>query len=149
MRKLIVVVIATLVASVTAVAAIATPRGPIGQITFARFNPSVGDTAGVGREPRWHRRARRPGEHRRRGVPDLVARRNPHLDVGDFAGGGVTRLINPDTGTYSVVPSPDSSLFLPCWMWIAGGSRLLCETFSDDGSGNGLTSVRASPTEAG
>ena len=44
MRKLIAVVIVALVATMTAVAAVAKPRGTNGQITFARFNPSVGDT---------------------------------------------------------------------------------------------------------
>lgn len=144
MRKLIVVVIATLVASVTAVAAIATPRGPNGQITFARFNPSVGDTQvwvvnPDGTDEHVVQASTDAGE-----CPTWSPDGTRISTCGDFAGGGVTRLINPDTGTYSVVPSPDSSLFLPCWMWIAGGSRLLCETFSDDGSGNGLTSVRAS-----
>ena len=143
MRKLIVVVIVALVATMTAVAAVAKPRGTNGQITFARFNPSVGDTQvwvvnPDGTDEHLVQASTDAGE-----CPTWSPDGTRISTCGDVSG-GVTRLINPDDATYSVLPSPDSSLFLPCWMWTAGGSRLLCETFSDDGSGNGLTLVRAS-----
>ena len=44
MSKLFVIAVVTLLATVTAVTALATPRGINGEITFARFNPALGDT---------------------------------------------------------------------------------------------------------
>jgi TolB protein len=140
MRKSIVVVIVALLGAVMAVAAVAEPRGTNGQIAFSRFNPALGDTQV------WVVNPDGSNEHIVQSSSDTGE--CPHWSpdgtriatCGDSA--GVTRLINPDDGSFHVVPSPDPSLFLPCGWWIA--SRLVCETFSDDGSANGLTSIRAS-----
>lgn len=143
MRKLIVPVIVALIATVTAVVASATPRGTNGEIAFSRFNASLGDTQV------WVVNPDGSNEHLVQGSTDTgeCPTWSPNgtriATCGDMTG-GASRLINPDDGSFRVVPSPDPSLFTPCAWWINAGSRLICETFSDDGGQNGLHSLRSS-----
>jgi TolB protein len=144
MRKLVVFAIVALLATVATVAAVAKPGGPNGEIAFARFNPALGDTQV------WVVNPDGSNEHRVQGGTDAgeCPKWSPDgsriATCGD-ATGGATRLINPDDGSFDVVPAPDPSLFTPCAWWIAGGSRLVCETFGqDDPTLNGLYSIRSS-----
>ncbi len=120
----------------------ARPPGTNGQITFARFNSSLGDTQVYVVNP--------DGTHER-----LV--QSPS-DTGEcpkwFPDGahiatcgspvGLSRIINPDDGTFRDVGTQDPSLFNPCGWPSPDGTLLLCETFSEDGSQNGIHMVRSS-----
>jgi WD40 repeat protein len=57
---------------------------------------------------------------------------------------GLSRIINPDDGTYRDVGEQDPNLFNPCGYPSPDGTLLLCETFSEDGSQNGIHVVRSS-----
>jgi Tol biopolymer transport system component len=61
----------------------------------------------------------------------------------DLPGGG-SRIINTNDGTWRDVGGHDPGLFNPCGNPSWDGTRLLCETFSMDGSQNGVHSIRSS-----
>jgi Tol biopolymer transport system component len=127
-------------------AATAKPLGVNGQITFARFNPDLGDTQVYVVNP--------DGTHERRvqlppatgGCPTWFADGSHIATCGSFAlPYGGSRIINPDDGTYRDVGGLDPTLFNPCMGPSPDGSRLLCETFGlNDGSSNGIHTIRAS-----
>jgi Tol biopolymer transport system component len=120
----------------------ARPPGTNGQITFARFNPALGDTQVYVVNP--------DGTHER-----LV---QAPTDTGEcpkwFPDGahiatcgspvGLSRFISPDDGTFRDVGVQDPALFNPCGIPSPDGTLLLCETFSEDGSQNGIHMVRSS-----
>jgi Tol biopolymer transport system component len=135
------------IAAVAAFPAGASPRRTNGQITFARFNPTLGDTqiyvvnpdgsgqrlvqapTDTGECPRWS--------------PDGTG----IATCGDPSGvANSSRIYNPDDGSYRVVPNPDpANLFLPCPLWSRNGARLACEGFGlTDPSLNGMYSIRSS-----
>jgi dipeptidyl aminopeptidase/acylaminoacyl peptidase len=143
MRPLVTFMIGLLaIAAITASAA-ARPLGTNGQLTFARVNPALGDTqayvvnpdgtgerliqgpTAVGEVPRW--------------FPD-----GAHIAVCCDSPGGGSRIINPDDGTFRDVDGQFPGLFNPCGSPSPDGTLLLCETFSDDGSQNGIHTIRAS-----
>ena len=121
----------------------AAPRGQNGQITFARFNPLLGDSQvyvvnpdgtgqrlvqgpmAVGEFPRW--------------FPD-----GAHIATCCDLPGGGSRIINPDDGTFRDIDGQLPGLFNPCGIPSPDGRLLLCETFSDDGSQNGIHTIRSS-----
>jgi Tol biopolymer transport system component len=119
----------------------ASPPGKNGQITFARFNPALGDTQVWVVNP--------DGSHER-----LV--QGP-TDTGEcpawFPDGihiatcgspvGESRIINSVTGAFRDVGTQVPGLFNPCGLPSPDGTLLLCETFSDDGSQNGIHVVRS------
>jgi TolB protein len=120
----------------------AKPRRANGQIAFARGNPALGDSQVYVANP--------DGSHER-----LV--QGP-TDTGEcprwFSDGthiatcgspvGLSRIINADDGTFRDVGVPDPSLFNGCGTPSPDGTLLLCETFSDDGSQNGIHIIRSS-----
>jgi WD40-like Beta Propeller Repeat len=132
-------------AAVAALPAAARPPGTNGQITFARFNPALGDTqvyvvnpdstgqrlvqgpTDIGEGPRW--------------FPD-----GAHIATGGSPAlpGGGSRIINPDDGTFRDIGGQDPGLFNPCGIPSPDGTLLLCETFSADGSQNGIHTIRSS-----
>jgi Tol biopolymer transport system component len=130
---------------VAALSAVAKPPGRNGQITFARFNPALGDTqvyvvnpdgmherlvqasTDTGECPRWFP----DGAH-------VAICGSPALP------GGGSRIINPDDGTYRDIDGQDPTLFNPCGTPSPDGTLLLCETFSEDGSQNGIHTIRSS-----
>jgi Tol biopolymer transport system component len=142
-RPLSVLVSLVALAAVFALPAGASPRGMNGQITFARFNADLGDTqvyvvnpdgtgqrlvqapTDTGEGPRW--------------FPD-----GAHIATGGSSFGGVSTIINPDDGTFRIVPDQNPGLFNPCGSPSPDGTLLLCETFSDDGSQNGIHTIRSS-----
>ena len=130
-------------AAVFALPAGASPRGINGQIAFARFNPLLGDTqvyvvnpdgtgqrlvqgpTDTGEGPTW--------------FPD-----GAHIATGGSSFGGASTIINPDDGTFRIVPDLNQGLFNPCGIPSPDGALLLCETGSSDGSQNGIHTIRSS-----
>ena len=138
-------VCAIAVLAVSAGVASAAPRHANGELAFGLFNPLLGDTqvyvvnpdgtgqrlvqgpTDTGEDPMW--------------FPDGI-----HLATGgafDRPNGG-SRIIDTRDGTWRDVGGLDPSLFNPCGDPSPDGRLLLCETFSDDGSENGLHTVRSS-----
>ena len=145
-RFLLVAVVGVSLVGVVALPAAANRARTNGQIAFARFNPTLGDTqvyvvnpdgAGgarlvqaptdTGECPRWFP----DGGH-------IATCGSPALP------GGGSRIINPDDGTYRDIDGQDPTLFNPCGLPSPDGTLLLCETFSDDGSQNGIHTIRSS-----
>jgi Tol biopolymer transport system component len=144
--RLIALLALTLAAMMAALPAGAAPRQANGQLAYGLYNPLLDDTqvyvinpdgvgggrlvqgpAETGEEPRW--------------FPDGI-----HVATGgafDLPGGG-SRIINVDDGTARDVGGQDPTLFNPCGIPSPDGTRLLCETFSEDGSQNGIHMIRAS-----
>jgi len=142
-RGRFVALLAVTLAAAAAVSAAAAPRGTNGQITFARFNPDLGDTqvyvvnpdstgqrlvqgpTAVGEVPQW--------------FPD-----GGHIAACCDQPGGGSRIINPDDKTFRDIDGNYPGLFNPCGSPSPDGTLLLCETFSDDGSQNGIHTIRSS-----
>ena len=141
MRKLI--VCGLLVALAVGVgAAGAKPPSTNGQIAFARFNPALGDTQVYVVNP--------DGTHERlvQGATDTGECPRWFSDGAHIAicGSplGLSRIINPDDGTFRDVGEQDPNLFNACGFPSPDGRLLLCEVFSGDGSQNGIHVVRSS-----
>jgi len=131
------------VVAVTALPAGAHPHGANGQILFARWEPSLGDTVLYtvnpdGSDPK---QVRPEPLETPRWSPD-----GTRIATGGGIGGGATDIINPDDGRYRELAMPDPSvLFTPCNVWSPDGSRLACESFGQtDPSLNGIYSIRSS-----
>jgi len=143
-RAHFVALLAVAVAAMAALPAAARPPGTNGQITFARFNPTLGDTqvyvvnpdgsgqrlvqapTDTGECPTWFP----DGAHIATcGAPDRP---------------GGSRIINPDDGTFREIDGQYPGLFNPCTNPSPDGTLLLCETFSEDGSQNGIHTIRTS-----
>jgi Tol biopolymer transport system component len=129
---------------VFALPAAATPPGTNGQITFARFNPTIGDTQvyvvnpdGTGQ--RLVQAASDPGE-----CPAWFPDGAHIATCGTPDRSGGSRIINPDDGTFREIDGEYPGLFNPCMFPSPDGSLLLCETFSEDGSQNGIHTIRSS-----
>jgi Tol biopolymer transport system component len=133
-------------AAVFALPASARPRGVNGQIAFGRFNPLLQDQQvwvvnpdGVGGA----RRVQGPNDIGESPMwfPDGI-----HVATGGAPGlpGGGSRIINVDDGTWRDVGGQDPNLFNPCGNPSPDGRLLLCETFSEDGSQNGIHTIRSS-----
>jgi TolB protein len=141
MRKLIVCGVLVALA-VSAGVAGARPAGSNGQIAFARFNPALGDTQLYVINP--------DGTHERRvqGPTDTVECPKWFSDGAHIAACGspvgLSRIVNPDDGTFRDVGTQDPAVFNPCGIPSPDGKLLLCETFSDDGSQNGIHLIRSS-----
>jgi TolB protein len=132
-------------AAVFALPASARPRGANGQIAFGMFNPLLQDTqlAVINPDGTGQRLVQDPAlpADSPRWFSDGI-----HVATGgapDQPGGG-SRIINVDDGTWRDVGGQDPNLFNPCGTPSPDGSLLLCETFSNDGSQNGIHTIRAS-----
>ena len=116
-----------------------------GQITFARFNPTLGDTQVyvVNPDGTGERLVQAPTDTAEcpQWFPDgahIATCGSPALP------GGGSRIINPDDGTFRDIDGQYPGLFNPCGSASPDGTLLLCETFSDDGSQNGIHTIRTS-----
>jgi TolB protein len=64
---------------------------------------------------------------------------------GDGDGGSVAHIVDVDTGSIRLVPTPDPSAFILCVIWSPDGRRLACGVENDDTpSRNGVYTVRSS-----
>jgi Tol biopolymer transport system component len=130
---------------VFALPAAASPRGTNGQLAFGLFNPLLGDTQVNVINP--------DGTGQRLVQPSTDTGESPrwfqdgiHVATGgafDRPFGG-SRIINVDDGTARDVGGQDPNLFNPCGIPSPDGALLLCETFSEDGSQNGIHTIRSS-----
>jgi Tol biopolymer transport system component len=133
----------TVAIALAAGAASAKPPGVNGQITFGRFNPDLGDTQVYVVNPDGSH------EHLVQGASDTGECPRWFSDglhiatCGSGAPYGGSRIINPDDGTYRDVGGLDPALFNPCGLPSPDGSRLLCETFGEDGTVNGIHTIRS------
>jgi Tol biopolymer transport system component len=142
MRKLIALVVG--VAAITLLVTLpagASPRGANGEIAFARNNPSLGDTQIYVVKPNGN------GER----LLSTTALESPRWSPDGrqlsacCTDGGEAAIVNPDNGSYRVLPQADPALQLYCGPWSQTGDRLACEGFGQtDGTLNGIYTVRAS-----
>src|SRR4051794_7992826 len=145
MRKLIAFgLLAATIAAIVTLAAAAKPPGRNGRIVFARFDPALADDFVYTANPdgSQERQLLPTGAEGPRWSPDgsrVVV--FPH-DVDTVS----ARIVNPDDGSYRDVANPEPDrFFLPCsGPWSPDGQRLTCAAFSDDGSLNGILTVRSS-----
>ena len=131
------------IAAVFALPASASPRGVNGQITFARFNPLLGDTQVYVVNPDGTGQRLVQGPTDTGECPSWFPDGSLIAICGSSLGNGST-FINPDTGAARIVDPGYPGLFNPCTDPSPDGTLLLCETFSDDGSQNGIHTVRTS-----
>ena len=121
----------------------ANPLRQNGQITFARFNADLGDTQVyvVNPDSTGQRLVQGPTDTGE--IPRWFSDGAHIATCCDLPGGG-SRIINPDDGTFRDIDGQLPGLFNPCGIPSPDGSLLLCETFSDDGSQNGIHTIRSS-----
>ncbi len=145
MSKLFVIAVVALLATVTAVTALATPRGINGEITFARFNPALGDTQVYAVNPDGSHERLLQGPTETGEIPRWFADGSAIAIGSPGRPFGGARFINPDDGTFRDVGGLDPTLFNPCGIPSPNGSQLLCETFGvTDSSVNGIHTMRSS-----
>ena len=142
-RVLLVALLAVAFVAVAALPAGARPPGTNGQLTFARFNPALSDTQAYVVNPDG------TGERLIQGPTDTGEFPRWFSDGAHIATccplpGGGSWIINPDDGTSRIIDGQDPTLFNPCGIPSPDGTLLLCETFSDDGSQNGIHTIRSS-----
>jgi Tol biopolymer transport system component len=144
-RVLALLAVLVALAAVFALPASARPRGVNGQLAFGLFNPLLGDTQVnvINPDGTGQRLVQGPTETGElpRWFPDGI-----HVATGgafDQPFGG-SRIINVDDGTARDVGGQDPNLFNPCDNPSPDGTLLLCETFSEDGSQNGIHTIRSS-----
>jgi Tol biopolymer transport system component len=143
-RVRLVVLLAVVLGAMAATPVAASPTHANGQIAFARFNPTLGDTQVYVVNP--------DGSGQRLVQAPLDTAECPqwfpdgaHIATcGTPAPGGGSRIINPDDGTFRDIDGQYPGLFNPCTSPSPDGTLLLCETFSDDGSQNGIHTIRSS-----
>lgn len=129
-------------AALTATTAGASPRGLNGQIAFARFDPTVGGNVIYTVNP--------DGTHEQQIVPpegEDCFQWSPDGSLIATCGNpnnGATRLINPDTGSFTDLAMPDPTLFTACWVWSPDGTRLACEGGFTDPNRQGVYTIRSS-----
>jgi len=142
--------LAALTLAVFASSAQAKPRGPNGQIVFAREDPALGDTVIFTANP--------DGSHRRRLLPGFTAE-SPHwspdgthiavasslgLPCCDFFPYSAV-IVNPDTGAYKALPMLSQHVITFCTIWSPNGKRLACNGGNDnDLSVDGIYTIRSS-----
>jgi len=141
MRKLVICGVLVALAVGAGVAG-ARPLGTNGMLAFARFNPALGDAQVYVVNPDGSR------ERLVQGPTDTGEGPRWFSDGAHIATGsspvGLSRIINPDDGTFRDVGTQEPGVFNPCGIPSPDSTLLVCETFSDDGSQNGIHLVRSS-----
>jgi len=144
-RPIVIGALAGLVALVamSATPVAAKPPQANGQILFARFDPLLDDTVLYTVNP--------DGSHERQVLPLPVQcpRWSPdgtRIVTCGFPPNGATAIIDPDDGSYRVLPMPDpDNLFTACPVMSPDAARLACESFGEtDPSLNGIYTIRSS-----
>jgi TolB protein len=141
-RRRVVALLAVALVGVAALPAAAKRPGTNGQITFGRFNPTLGDTQVYVINP--------DGLHERLVQAPTDTGECPrwfadgaHIAICGAPSGASSRIINPDDGTFRDI-GQYPTLFNPCGIPSPDGTLLLCETFSEDGNQNGIHTIRSS-----
>ncbi len=144
MRKLTLpglLVLLALAAALTALPASASSRGANGQIVFARFDPSLGDTVAYTINPDGTHEQQVPTPQ----VPAELPRWSPDgTRLALLCCDSVAYLLNPDTGASVSLPNMDPDLFYGCNTWSPDGSQLACEAGFIDPSRQGIYTIRSS-----
>jgi Tol biopolymer transport system component len=122
--------------------------GSNGEIVFAREDPNLGDTVTYIVNPDGSKlQAIFPGQVT--GAPhwspdgSLLAFLTPDDNPCPPCAAS-TVILNPDTGSYRVLSPPDPNLASGCSIWSPDAKRFACEVGSDDGSRNGMYTIRTS-----
>ena len=144
MRKLILIAaLAGMVAAValTALPAAAKPPGANGQIAFARFDATLGDTVAYTINP--------DGTNQQQVFSPTVTAELPHWSpdgsrIADSCCGLAAFIVNPDTGSNVQLPMTDPDLFYACNVWSPDGRHLACEAGFIDPSRQGIYTIRSS-----
>jgi Tol biopolymer transport system component len=123
--------------------------GPNGEIAFSRFDPNLGDTTTVVVNP--------DGSGLQTIFPGQVTGQPHWSPDGSLLAfltpddnpcppcAASTVVLNPDTGVSRVLPPPDpKNLSSGCSIWSPDAKRFACEIESNDGSRNGMYTVRTS-----
>jgi Tol biopolymer transport system component len=139
---------AAVVIASTALPAVAKVPGQNGRVLYGVVDPNLGDTVIYTANPDGsHAQQLLPGPPQASECPNWSPDGTQIAVCGDQSGGsGSASIINPDDGSYRVVPNPDpTDLFLPCSLWTPDGQRLTCEGFGQtDQSLNGIYTIRSS-----
>jgi Tol biopolymer transport system component len=121
---------------------------PNGEIAFSRFDPDLGDTVTYIVNPDGSKlQAIFPGEvtGQPHWSPDgtLLAFLSPDDNPCPPCAAS-TVILNPDTGSFRVLSPTDPNLGIGCSVWSPDAKRFACEAGSDDGSLNGMYTIRTS-----
>jgi Tol biopolymer transport system component len=143
-RARLVVLLAVVLGTIAATPVAASPTHANGQITFARFNPDLGDTQVYVVNPDGTGQRRVLGPTDTNECPTWFPDGAHIATCGSSQPGGGSTIINPDDGTFRVIDGDYPGLFNPCTNPSPDGTLLLCETFSEDGSQNGIHTIRTS-----
>jgi len=127
--------------ALSATPALANPPEENGQIVFARFDPLLDDDVlyTVNPDGSHERQVLRIAAQCPRWTPD-----GTRIVTCGFPPNGAAAIINPDDGSYRLLPMPDpDNLFTACPLMSPDGSRLACESFGEsDPSLNGIYTIR-------
>jgi TolB protein len=124
------------------VSATAQPLRANGQIVFARYDAALDDTVFYTVNPN--------GSHQHQVVPFALecpqwSPDGTHIATCGGPDNSASAIVDPDTGTYRLLPRQDPDLFTACSVWAPDGRRLACESFGEvDSSRNGIYTVRTS-----
>lgn len=149
MRKLIVLGLFAALTGLTALFALpagARPPGVNGQIVFDRSDPVSGETTMHTVNP--------DGNHEHQVLPLPAGGGTWSPDGSRITTNGwpidsptaPTAIINPDDGSYRVLPLADPTVPAACYVWSPDGKRLACQLTSPPGSPSqdGMYSIRSS-----
>jgi len=140
MRKLVILgLLAAVMAAVAAASAAAKPPGTNGLISFTRFDPVLDQDVVYTVNPDGsHEQPLIPGAESGQWSPDGTR----IAIMTDCCG---ERILNPDTGSYTQLPTfyPDLGLFLPCGIWSPDAARLACDGFGDDPADDGVYTINS------
>jgi Tol biopolymer transport system component len=140
--RIILALAALVVLAVTVSPAAAKPRGANGQIVFERYDPLLDQTFTytVNPDGSYEHQVLSVGIHCPRWSPDGT------LIAAACAGHNSAAIINPDDGSYRVLPRTDPErLETHCQAWSPDAARLACEGYGEtDPSLNGLYTIRSS-----
>lgn len=134
--------------ALAAMPASAKVSGPNGQIAFARYDQSIGDDVTYTVDPDGsHLQALFPGmqtsaPHWSPDGSKLALQAGLNNPCPPCAAS--TIILNPDTGSFRVLSPPDPNLATNCSIWSPDAKHFACEVGSNDGSRNGIYTIRTS-----
>ena len=134
--------LATAIAAVCVGSASANPPARNGLIAFTRFDPILQDDVAYTVNPDG------TGERQLLAGAGTGGWSPDGKRIALFLDDNSERLVNPDNGSYTALPTfyPDlaQGLFLPCPVWSPDGSRLACDGGGNQAGSNGVYTIRSS-----